>query len=50
MPCNCGSSKKFNFIYTDTNGRQSTYDTEISAKAAQVRAGGGGSIRKEAKP
>lgn len=53
MPCNCGGAVKapaFKYIYTDgTTGRQHTYNTEIEAKAAQIRAGGGGNIRSEPK-
>lgn len=46
MPCNCGGSSKFEYQYTDpTTGQTKTYSTEIEAKAAQVRAGGGGAIR-----
>lgn len=46
MGCNCGGGAgKSEWIFTDpTTGRQTTYSTEIEAKAAQVRAGGG-SIR-----
>lgn len=50
MGCNCGGAKApMKYIYTDANGRQWTYDTEIEAKAAQVRAQGAGSIRTVAK-
>jgi hypothetical protein len=51
MGCNCGgaTAKKFKYVYTTAQGRQQTYDTEIEAKAAQIRAGGTGSIRTEAK-
>lgn len=47
MPCNCGGNKAAakQFIFTDGNGRQWTYNTEIEAKAAQVRASGAGNIR-----
>lgn len=46
MGCNCGGkAASMKYIYTDANGRQWTYDTEIEAKAAQVRASGAGSIR-----
>lgn len=45
MPCNCGGGKNTEYVFTDpTTGQQKTYSTEIEAKAAQVRAGGG-SIR-----
>lgn len=51
MPCNCGgganAAKKY--IYTTPQGRQVTYNTDIEARAAQIRAGGGGSIRVETK-
>ena len=51
MPCNCGSKNtaKVDYVYTDGNGKQVSYRTEIEAKAAQIRAGGGGSIRTQAK-
>ena len=45
-PCNCGGSTKYEYTFTDPNtGRTTTYPTEIEAKAAQVRAGGGGAVR-----
>jgi hypothetical protein len=53
MPCNCGGGQAKNasnkYIYTDGNGRQQSFNTEIEAKAARIRAGGGGSIRTESK-
>ena len=50
MGCNCGGSAAKNvYVYTDGSGRQRTYNTEIEAKAAQVRSGGVGSIRTEPK-
>lgn len=50
MGCNCGgTAKKFKYIFTNDQGRQFTYDSEIEAKAAQIRAGGVGSIRAEPK-
>jgi hypothetical protein len=47
MPCNCGSSNNTNqqYVYTDGKGVQRSFRTEIEARAAQIRAGGGGSIR-----
>ena len=51
-PCNCEgarTSSSVRHIYTNPQGRQTSYNTEIEARAAQVRAGGGGSIRTEAK-
>ena len=38
MPCNCGKkATQYRYIYTDQNGRQFTYNTEIEAQAARVR-------------
>lgn len=47
MPCNCGggTATKQDFVYTDPTGVQRSYKTEIEARAAQIRAGGGGNIR-----
>ena len=47
MGCNCGSSKnaKVSYIYTSPKGVQTTYNSEVEARAAQIRNGGGGSIR-----
>lgn len=47
MACGCGQSRtaKFSYIYTDATGQQRSFNTDIEARAAQVRAGGGGSIR-----
>lgn len=42
MGCNCGkkaASQKF--LYTAPNGKQTKYNTEIEAKAAKIRNGGG---------
>lgn len=52
MPCNCGGASanaKVIHIYTDAKGRQQSFNTDIEARAAQIRAGGGGSIRTEQK-
>ena len=47
MPCNCGSGAngQKSYEYTSPTGQTKTFNTEIEAKAAQLRAGGGGSIR-----
>lgn len=47
MGCGCGGAKsaKQEWIYTDKRGKQVTYPSHIAAQAAQVRAGGTGSIR-----
>jgi hypothetical protein len=51
MGCNCGSNNNSTqqYVYTDPKGVQRTYRTEIEARAAQIRAGGGGNIRSVAK-
>jgi len=43
MACNCGKTAqaKQNFAYTDPKGGQKVYKTEIEARAAQIRNGGG---------
>lgn len=47
MGCNsCGSKNaKFNYVYTSSKGVQTTYNTEIEAKAAKIRDSNAGSIR-----
>lgn len=46
MGCGCGSKKSaVNHVFIDSNGTQRTYRTEIEARAAQIRAGGGGTIK-----
>jgi hypothetical protein len=47
MPSNCGGNKTAakQFVYTDGNGRQWTYNTEIEAMAAKVRDSNRGNIR-----
>jgi hypothetical protein len=45
MPCNCGGKKaSVKYLVTLPGGQQKTYQTEVEAKAAVQRAGGG-SIR-----
>lgn len=44
MPCNCGKSTKVaqNFVYTNpTTNAKVIYRTEVEARAAQIRNGGG---------
>lgn len=42
MGCNCGSkSSGQKWLYVAPSGQQTTYKTEIEAKAAQIRNGGG---------
>ena len=43
MPCNCGkkTTPKANFKFTGPNGQTKVYKTEIEARAATIRAGGG---------
>ena len=42
MGCRCGSSKskKYVYIHVSPTGRQTSYGTEVEAKAAQIREGG----------
>lgn len=49
MACNCGNKDQKVFIYTTERGTQESHPTLIAARAAQIRAGGGGSIREEVK-
>jgi hypothetical protein len=41
--CNCGKTAqaKVNFVYTSPRGEQKTYKSEVEARAAQIRNGGG---------
>ena len=43
MPCACGANKKAapKYVATLPDGQKKTYQTEIEAKAAVQRAGGG---------
>jgi uncharacterized membrane protein len=47
MSCGCGGSaaQKQTYIFTDANGKQVSYKTEIEARAAKIRANHEGSIR-----
>jgi len=45
MGCGCGGNTKTAYLYTSPKGVTKEYDTEIAAKVAQIRDGGGGSIR-----
>lgn len=46
MGCGCGKKNaSVKYVFVDTNGTQRSYRTEIEARAAQIRAGGGGSIK-----
>lgn len=49
MGCNCGSNKaeRVRYIYTNAQGKQTSHKSEVSARAEQIRSGGGGSIRTE---
>ena len=50
MPCNCGkkNDQRFTYVYVNPRGEQRTFRTEIEARAAQIRAGGGGRIEAKA--
>jgi hypothetical protein len=42
MPCNCGKKSSTQvFVFTHPNGQKYEYTSEVQAKAAQIRAGGG---------
>ena len=44
MGCNCGGNKKDSgqvFVYVAPNGSSTTYNSELQARAAQIRNGGG---------
>lgn len=42
MACNCrGKNGAKKFVYTAPNGSQQTFRTEVEARAAQIRNGGG---------
>jgi hypothetical protein len=45
MPCNCGKKKNSSFVYVSATGQQTTYNTEVEAKAAKIRAGGTGEVK-----
>ena len=42
MPCNCGKkSGPTQYVYTSPTGKTVTYNSEVEAKAAVIRGGGG---------
>lgn len=43
MGCNCGqkTQPKMNFVYVSPRGERKVYKTEVEARAAQIRNGGG---------
>lgn len=50
MPCGCGSKAKTStgqaqYVYTDSQGQEVLRGTEVQAKAAQIRAGGTGTVK-----
>lgn len=47
MACGCQGSKSTSngYVYVDAQGRQTTYRTEVEAKAAKVRAGHAGDVK-----
>jgi parvulin-like peptidyl-prolyl isomerase len=45
MPCGCNKRKQASkFAYVDEANVEHIYPTEVEAKAAQIRAGGGGKV------
>jgi hypothetical protein len=49
MPCGCSGNSaeptKKEWTFVNAKGEQTTFRTEIEARAAQVRAGGSGTIK-----
>lgn len=45
MPCNCGKKASSKFVYVTDDGKKVVFPTEVQAKAAQIRAGGGGVVQ-----
>lgn len=43
MGCNCGGAKQrnVNYLYTSPTGDRKTYNTQVEARAAQIRNKGG---------
>lgn len=44
MGCNCGGQKtqpNVNYVYVSPQGERKTYRSEVEARAAQIRNGGG---------
>lgn len=44
MGCNCGQNRgqaKVNYVYVSPRGERKVYKTEVEARAAQIRNGGG---------
>jgi len=43
MGCNCGNKTepKQSFLFTAPDGKKTTYTSEVQARAAQIRSGGG---------
>lgn len=37
MGCNCGNNAKYDWIYVNSTGKSTTYNSEVEAKAAKVR-------------
>lgn len=46
MGCNCGAKMPSNrFVYTSPSGQSTEYKSEVEARAAAIR-GGGGTVKK----
>lgn len=42
MACNCGkAASPLSYVYTAPDGKQTTYTSEVQARAAQIRNSGG---------
>jgi hypothetical protein len=46
VPCNCNKKRLSGaWVFVSASGTTTKYASEIEAKAAQVRAGGGGTVK-----
>lgn len=46
MPCNCGKKRGVTkYVYVSPTGQTTTYNTEVQAKAAMIRAGNVGEVK-----
>jgi hypothetical protein len=40
MGCNCGKTKASQWVHIAPDGKETTYRTDVEARAAQIRQGG----------
>lgn len=41
MGCGCSKAKGSNYLFTDPTGQQQVFTSEVQAKVAKIKAGGG---------